>query len=137
VRIFFDSSAFAKRYVTEPGSQTVDELCAKATIIAIGVLCVPEIISALNRRLREKRLSPQNYAAIKQRFAEDVRDAVVVNLTPSVISAGITILEGTSIRALDALHVACAMEWNTELFVSADKQQLAAARKAGLRTESV
>ena len=49
MKTFFDSSAFAKRYVEEPGSQTVDSLCREATEVALSVLCVPEIISALMR----------------------------------------------------------------------------------------
>jgi predicted nucleic acid-binding protein len=36
---------------------------------------------------------------------------------------------------MDALHVACAMQWGAELFVSADARQVAAAKKAGLRTK--
>lgn len=106
-------------------------------MVGIGVICMPEIISALNRRLREKSISHQDYAIIKQRFAGDVRDTAVVNLTQTVLSACITILEASFCRAMDALHVACAMEWKAELFVSADKEQIAAARKAGLRTEFV
>lgn len=137
MRTFFDSSAFAKRYVDEHGSQHVDNLCAKSTMIAVGVICIPEIVSALNRRLREKSLSHQDYAAVKQRLAEDVQDVVVVNLTQPVISASIIILEANPIRAMDALHVACAIAWKAELFVSGDKQQLSAAKKAGLHTELV
>ncbi len=137
MRTFFDSSAFVKRYINEHGSQDVDNLCLKSTMVGIGVICIPEIVSALNRRRREKSLSHQDYAIIKQRFAEDVRDAVVVNLTQTVLSATITILETSPSRAMDALHVACAIEWKAELFVSADKEQIAAAKKAGLRTELV
>jgi len=109
----------------------------KSTIIGIGVICIPEIISALNRRLRDKTLPRSDYTVIKQRFAEDVRDAVVINLNETVISASIAILETSPVRAIDALHIACALEWKAELFVSADRQQLAAARKAGLHTELV
>jgi predicted nucleic acid-binding protein len=36
---------------------------------------------------------------------------------------------------MDALHIACALEWGAEVFVSADARQLAAARRAGLRTK--
>jgi len=37
------------------------------------------------------------------------------------------------VRAMDALHVACAIQWGAELFVSADERQVAAAKKAGLK----
>jgi predicted nucleic acid-binding protein len=69
----------------------------------------------------------------KRRLLDDVRDAVIVNLTPSVIGSAIRILETSPVRAMDALHVACALEWGAELFASSDDRQLKAAKKAGLK----
>ena len=137
MKTFFDSSAFAKRYVEEPGSDRVDRLCLEATELALSVLCIPEVLSALNRRRREGSLSARQYKAAKSALVEDVRDAAIVNLTPHVIARCTTILENTPLRAMDALHVACAVEWQTELFVSADRRQIAAAAKAGLRAKIV
>ncbi len=62
----------------------------------------------------------------------DVRDADIVQLTPSVLAATVQVLETNPVRAMDALHVACALEWKSELFASADVRQLAAAQRAGL-----
>jgi predicted nucleic acid-binding protein len=137
VKTFFDSSAFAKRYVEEPGSEAVDALCLAATELALSVVCIPEILSALNRRLRERALTARQYATAKESLFQDIRDAAIVNLTPDVISTCTTILEASPVRALDALHVACAIRWEAELFVSADERQIAAAKKAGLRTRLV
>jgi predicted nucleic acid-binding protein len=85
--MFLDSSALAKRYVEETGSAAVDDLCVQATELAVSVICVPEIISALNRRLRERRLTHEEYVAAKQFLSADVRDIVVINLVPAVISS--------------------------------------------------
>ena len=137
MRIFFDSSAFAKRYVAEAGSVAVDLLCSQADNLGLSVICVPEIISALNRRLRERALSSHDYKKAKGSLAADIRDADVVNLLPAVISSCIVILESNPIRAMDAIHVACALEWRAELFVSSDKRQITAAKKAGLRSTLV
>ena len=137
MKTFFDSSAFAKRYVEEPGSPVVDTLCTAATELALSVVCIPEIVSALNRRVRERSLSARQYRSAKENLSEDLRDIAIVNLTPRVLSTCIIILEAGPLRALDALHVACAVEWGAEVFVSADKRQIAAARKAGLLTRFV
>jgi len=137
VKTFFDSSAFAKRYIEEKGSQLVEDICYKATEVCLSVICVPEIISALNRRLREKRLSPRDYLTIKKHLSYDVRDAVIINLTSEVIRISTKILESSPLRAMDAIHVACASVWKSELFVSSDKQQLSAAKKVGLKIKSV
>ena len=137
MKTFFDSSAFAKRYVEEPGSQAVDLLCQNATEVALSVLCVPEIISALIRRVREGLLTRREYADAKESLSLDIRDAAIVNLVPEVVSTCTKVLEASPVRAADALHVACALEWETELFVSADERQIPAAKKAGLRTKLV
>jgi predicted nucleic acid-binding protein len=137
VKTFFDSSAFAKRYVEEIGSQLVDDICLNAKIVSLSAICAPEIISALNRRVREKSLSLQGYFTIKQHLSDDIRDAVIVNLLPEVIAASTKLLEASPLRAMDALHVACALVWDAELFVSSDKQQITAAKKAGLKIKFV
>ncbi len=134
MKLFLDSSAFAKRFIEESGSRQVEALCAQADELGLCILCVPEIISALNRRLREKSLSRQDYSRAKQRLSQDVRDAVILNLTPEVIQSGIELLENHPLRTLDALHIACALAWEADIFASADHRQLAAAKKAGLKT---
>jgi len=137
MKLFLDSSAFAKRFVDEPGSQKVEQLCLRANTLGLSIICVPEIISALNRRLREGRLTRQEYAHAKQGIAFDVRDADIVNLTPDIVQLSVGVLERNLLRAMDAIHVACALAWAAELFASADIRQVTAAKAAGLRTEQV
>ncbi|HBA83007.1 MAG TPA: VapC toxin family PIN domain ribonuclease [Verrucomicrobia bacterium] len=137
MKLFLDSSAFAKRFVEETGSQEVERFCSQATELGLSVICVPEIISALNRRLREKSLTRQDYAHAKQRLSQEVRDAIIINLTPEVIQSSIGILETNLLRTMDALHIACAMAWEVDLFVSSDHRQIIAARTAGLKTNQI
>ena len=137
MRALFDSSAFAKRHIEETGSQAVDDACQATAALALSVLCVPEIVSALNRRVREKRLSREDYLAARSRLSEDVAEAVVMNLTPAVVHRVIFLLETNELRAMDALHIACALELGAELFVSSDRRQVRAAQKGGLATRYV
>lgn len=137
MKTFFDSSAFAKRYVEEPGSDAVEAACLAATDLGLCVICVPEILSAFNRRLRERGLRQSDYKLMKERLLEDVTDATIVDLTPAVIKEAVVMLETSILRAADALHIAAAVAWDAEWFLSADRRQLAAARKAGLRTKAV
>jgi len=137
MKTYLDSSAFAKRFLEEKGSDQVESLCQKSSELGLSVLCVPEIISALNRRRREHTLTPGQYNEAKKRLLEDIRDADIISLTTSVIGSSIMIMEGSPIKAMDALHIACALEWNADLFSSADKQQLAAAKKSGLKIQQV
>mgnify|MGYP001216571655 CR=1 FL=1 len=137
MRVYLDSSSFAKRFVEENGSAEVERICAGATGLGLSVLCVPEIVSALNRRRCERALTRSQYDIAKRRLIDDIRDADIVNLTPTVVGSSITVLGANRVRMLDALHIACALEWKAGLFVSSDKRQLAAARRAGLKAKEV
>lgn len=50
------------------------------------------------------------------------------------LKAYLEILELHPVRAMDALHIARALEWGADLFASADDRQLAVAKRVGLRT---
>ena len=57
MRLSVDSSSLAKRYVQEDGSEEMDSLLHHASELALCIILVPEIISALNRRQREQVLT--------------------------------------------------------------------------------
>ena len=137
MNVFFDSSALAKRYIEEKGSDQVQAILASAAALAVSVICVPEIVSALCRLRRERKLSTEEYRNAKASVLTDVDDATVIGITEEVIAHGVALLEQFSLRSADALHIACASEWATDLFVSADDRQCKAARRRGLRVEGI
>ena len=137
MKLLVDSSAFSKRYVQEYGSEEIEGFLQRTAELALCIILVPEIISGLNRRLRERILTTNDYRKLKNQLLEDVHDATVIQITPSVISHSVKLLERNVLRAMDAFHVACEMEWQADLFVTADKRQLIAAKNAGLLTEFI
>jgi predicted nucleic acid-binding protein len=137
LNVFFDSSALAKRYVEEAGSDRVQDVLSSATSLTVSVLCISEIISALCRRRRERKLSQQQYRSAKQALFADIEDMSVVNITDQVIIRAVEILEKWPLRSSDSIHVASAAEWSAQLFVSADERQCAAARAYGLQVEEL
>jgi uncharacterized protein len=137
VKVVFDSSSFAKRYIAEPGSEQVDEILQHTTQLGLSVLCVPEIVSALNRRIREGVLPAAVYEQVKVQLTADVGDAIILQLTPQVVATAVTLLETNVLRAIDALHVAGALVWQADLFVTADLRQFAAAQQSGLDTQLI
>jgi len=135
MKLVVDSSSFAKRYVQEYGSEKLDHLLHDASELALCIILVPELISGLNRRIREGVLDQKNYRVVKKQLLNDVQDAVILQITPPVISHSVRLLENNVLRAMDALHVACALEWKADLFVTSDRRQLIAAKNAGLHAE--
>jgi len=137
MRTFFDSSGLAKRYIKEQGSDKVETLLAEATEAAVSLICPPEITSALSRLRRRSSISAAQYETAKKALFEDIEDMSVCAITIAVVHGAIDLIERHPLRTMDALHVACALDWQADLFVSSDRRQLAAAAKSGLRVLQV
>lgn len=135
MKLAVDSSSLSKRYIQETGSNQLDDWLNQASKLGLCIMAVPEIISALNRRLREEAITDSNYRAAKIQLLDDVSDAIVLQLTPAVLAHAVKILENNVLRAMDALHVACAMEWKADLFITSDKRQFDAAVHSGLQSK--
>jgi uncharacterized protein len=137
MKVFFDSSAFAKRYIAEPGSDKVEKICSQSSVLGVSLICLPEIISALCRLGRQSVITEGQYETAKLALLRDLEDAMICNVTPSVIKESIHILETSKVRTPDALHIACALEFEAEVFVSSDIQQISTAKNAGLKVLKV
>ena len=137
MRLYLDSSALTKRYISEPGSDAIDHLFLEANSVVVSSICLPEIISALSRLRREKKLSAYQYNQCKKAAIEDFASFEVCQLLPEVLKTTIMILEHSELRAADALHVASAIEAKASRFVSSDAKQIAAAKKFNLIVDSV
>ena len=129
MRIFMDTSAYAKRFIYEPGSDEIDNILFHASELGISLICVPELLSAMNRKLREKIISRSQYSEIKSSFTEEINDIDIIQLTDEVIKKAVMLLEKNVLRTLDAIHIACAYEWEADMFLTSDKRQIKAAKK--------
>jgi uncharacterized protein len=65
VRVFFDRSAFVKRYVSESGTDAVLNWCDKATEIGLSAIALPEIVSTFCRLRREDKIDDTQYLQLK------------------------------------------------------------------------
>lgn len=137
MKVFLDTSAFAKRYIAEQGSDKVTALCQQADSLVVSVICLPELISALSRLVREKKLSKADYRKLKNDAMADLADVDICQITSGIMVSVVSLLESYPLRAMDALHVACALAVEADKFVSADRRQLSAARKAGIKIVDV
>ena len=137
MKVFLDTSAFAKRYIAEAGSDKVLALCQQADSLVVSVICLPELISTLSRLLREKKLGRANYRKLKGEAMADLADADICQVTPAVLASVVSLLESHPFRAMDAIHVASALAVEPDFFVSADHRQLSAARKLALKIVDV
>ena len=143
---YLDTSALAKRYVPEVGSAWVARLCQQEPV-AISLVAIPELASALARRTREGALSVQQRDTFFQACLRDARSFTVVEPNQAIAQQAATLLLTTPpsvhLRTLDALHVASARfafararrrGLATGSFIAADRALLDAASWAELPT---
>jgi predicted nucleic acid-binding protein len=132
MKVFLDTSAFVKRYVDEPGSYEVIKICRQADLLILSIICLSEMISTLCRLVREEKISAKDYRQIKHQVLKEIETIEICSLGPEVIKRAIGCLEKNSLRAVEALHLGCALIINPDLFVSSDTRQILAANKEGL-----
>ena len=133
--VFFDTSAFVKRYVNESGTDKVMAWCDRAAEIGLSGIALPEIISVFCRLQREGKITDGQYRQLKSLLMADIEDSVLCDLTPLVLSQAILSLENNVLRGMDALHIGSAVALKADVFISSDKRQCEAAGLAGLQVE--
>ena len=135
--VFFDSSAFVKRYIQEAGTDQVMEWCDKATEIGLSSVALPEIISAFCSLQREDKINMEQYLQLKRMLMVDIEDAVVCDLGPLVLAKAISSLENNILRGMDAIHIGSAVVLKADIFISSDNRQCDAADRAGLLVKCI
>jgi len=133
---YFDTSVLVKRYVEEDGAGQSRALLNRHRLLSSAILPV-EALAALRRRREARDLSETDFAAILGSFQRDRVHWELVDPTRAVLDRAEQLAGGQGLRALDALHVASALEFETSTdlrvpFVTADRRQREAAERAGL-----
>lgn len=144
---YYGSSAMVKRYVAESGSGWVRRQTGRDTgnLGFTVVLTGPEVIAAVVRRARGGHLSQADARRAVRSIRQDWRSLFfVVGAEQRIVSRAMDIAESYGLRGYDAVHVAAALVIQRDqeaqglpglIFVSADQEQLAAAKAEGLQVE--
>ncbi|MFI5340179.1 MAG: type II toxin-antitoxin system VapC family toxin [Candidatus Methylomirabilales bacterium] len=136
---YFDTSALVKRYIREPGSQRLRALLRRYRVISSAVMPV-EAVSAFRRRHASGDLTARDFQAIIAQLEKDRAHWDLVEVTSEVLSRAEDLVRRTSLRTLDAIHVASVLTIEQAAglrfaFVTADAVQRDAA--AGLSLDLV
>lgn len=145
---FIDSSALVKRYINEAGSTWILGLFAPTlnNEVFIATITNVEIVAAITRAERGKRISASNALAVRAQFKNDLQiEYQVIEITESIIMAGMVLAETYGLRGYDAIQLAVGCAVNTLgissglapiVFVSADNELNVAASNEGLIVEN-
>jgi predicted nucleic acid-binding protein len=132
---FLDTSALAKLYHQEQGSEMVEGWAADRTVrLWLSDLARIELHSVFVRKVREGELAEAILQTVLECFREDLRSRFhVVLLTEDIIERAIVLLldhgKRRPLRTLDALQIASAKAMGSSdlTFVTADRQLFIAA----------
>ena len=145
---FLDSSALAKRYVSESGSDWIQEITAPSSLnlLIIARITWVEVVSALARREREGHLSSKIISRALDTLRYDLDTQYqVVELDQALAEAAGKLVMQHPLRAYDAVQLASAQRIQSAFvaveappftFLTADDRLLGAARAEGLPADN-
>jgi len=144
---FLDSSAIAKRYVSEVGSAWIASLtdASARNVCWLAAVTRVEVVAGLYRRHRMGHLTAvdaqRSTAAFHHEFAADFR---VLAIDSATLDSAVKLIGTHPVRAYDAIQLAAALRLRTEyelaglpppIFVSSDQALNRAAAAEGLVVE--
>lgn len=140
---FWDTSALAKYYHRESGSDHVERLLGDSTNKHfVSEITLVEMLSVTASKVRHGELQEPDFDMYRKVFQQDVRDklVLVLKLDSAIVENSQTLVArhgmttGVGLRTLDALQLATANALRARglrRFVGSDKRLCAAAVKEG------
>ena len=134
MKIFFDTSALAKRYIEEPGSEEIEDLfLSLASEIFVCTLAFPEFAAALGRKVREKEIAKKAAIRAVKEFEKDWQGLYIkIPISDTLAESAASLSIQYPLKGADAVQLAAAVSVSPDLFVVADHQLITTAEKLGL-----
>ena len=133
--IYLDASALVKLFVPEPESHALNQALVGAEDVILSDLALTEMASALGRRVRQGLLTPAESRRLHRQAEQLAGSCRRAELTPPVHRRAERLLltsRDTPLRALDALHLALALDAAAATLVTYDPHLRDAAASQGL-----
>lgn len=150
--LFFDASAVVKRYVREPGSIWVRQVCrarnedgSRLNAVAIAEISRVEVAAAFAVLVRRNEISANLRERAYKQFTDEIEEEYhLVRLTAEILSSAAELTQRHPLKAYDAVQLAVALAFQESLkganlsvtLVSGDDRLLQAATAEGLETDN-
>ncbi|MBM2835570.1 MAG: hypothetical protein HW406_2731 [Candidatus Brocadiaceae bacterium] len=136
--IYIDTSAYLKIFLKEKGSDKVRRLVKENSLLASAIL-KSECFSAFSRRRQGKEINDKTFDRLVNRVNKDLPYIEIVRLTDDVLRRTEEILLHSTVRTLNAVHIASALLFQESTgidltFVTSDKKQAEFTNDKGLKT---
>jgi predicted nucleic acid-binding protein len=110
---FVDTSALVKAYVTERGSDTVQQAFARLDrAVAVSDTVLSETLGIIAKEYRKRLITRKQYSDGRDALLFDARERFyVVPTSPDVAAGGLRLMDtfrDSGVGGIDMLHLACA-----------------------------
>jgi len=147
LKVYLDSSAIVKRYVTEPGSFAMDHVYDKCEVgeacIATSIWNIGEVLGVLDERHRRGWLSEGEFTKALESFAGEtvrlmrLRVLEIIPIFAPILVESWSLILSEHIYEADALQIRTCIYRDSDIFISGDKDLIGIALKAGLKALDV
>ena len=138
---YLDTSALVKRYVEEPGSETVDGIYEDAyrgiKALSFSYWNIAEAVAVFDKYARKLGLDAKRMVRDMLRESmtlSRLHRLVVVSVSPPVLRASIELVLKHHIYVADALQIASAKKVDSSTVVTGDRELVGIAETEGLKT---
>ncbi len=137
MNLYLDSSALAKRYLVETGSEDVRQWIEGAELTATSLIPRAEVTAAITRAVRMGVLEEQSARWMIDEFRTDWVSLNRIPVTETLVARADRLACEFGLRGYDAVHLAAALTWQENLnfpvtLATFDKELADAARQSGL-----
>ncbi len=144
---YMDSSALIKHYLTEKGSNWINNLFdpMQGNLLYISRVTDAEFASSLSRRVREGAISQADHAnSLNRYFYQQLVFLRIVEMDTALTAKAAQLTLTRALRSNDSIQLASAIKINalfvtykaSLIFLSADVRLLAAAQAEGLLVDN-
>lgn len=135
MKLFFDTSALIKKYVTEEGSDKVDALMNKAESIIVSAITEIEAYSTFKRLLIENAINESDYKTLINEFEIDYPYYSHIVLDDLITSNAKSLIDKYQLKTLDSIQLGTAVLLKDEIdyFVVCDAKLVKAGKKERLK----
>ncbi len=138
MNLYLDSSALAKRYVEESGSENVLNWMDLADTIGTGLITRAEVVAAIIRATRTNRLTTQVSVKVISKFRQEWGDFHRIPINEELVARADFLACQHGLRGYDAVHLASALIWQEALMLPValatyDQELAQAGRESGLQ----